>query len=214
MSVIIDWLFPKKCLGCDKGERYLCSLCEKGLTTGGIGKRKGFEGIISIYKYNGMIRKVIERIKYEFVEDAGKELGELMVKKLLIDYPNVVKYWKKGKYILMPIPLYWQRKNWRGFNQSETLAKTIAAMLDLGYRDDLLIRNKNSVNQAKIKNKSEREKNVEGVFVVKKTAKIPRKIVLVDDVITSGATIGSALSSLGKSRKGLDWALSLAGALK
>jgi ComF family protein len=214
MSLIIDWLYPKKCLGCGKGEKYLCSECERRLIKGEMRKKEGFEGVISIYKYEGIIKKVIEDLKYGFVAEAGKELGQLMVKNLKIDYPNIVKYWQEEKYGVVPIPLYWQRKNWRGFNQSEVLAKEIANGLNLKYRDDFLFREKNAKNQAKIKGGLKRRKNINGAFKIKEGIEIPRKIILVDDVITSGATIVEALKSGKGSLSGLNWALSLAGVRK
>ena len=177
-------------------------------------KKSGFEGVVSIYKYEGVIKKVIEDLKYGFVSDAGTELGKLMVKNLKIDYPNIVKYWQKEKYEIVPIPLHWQRKNWRGFNQSEILAKEIALGLGLDYRDDILFRVKNAINQAKLKGGQKRRKNINRAFEVKEKVKIPAKIILVDDVITSGATIVEALKTLRQSPLNLDWALSLAGVRK
>lgn len=177
-------------------------------------KKDGFEGVISIYKYEGIIKKAIEDLKYKFIAEAGIELGKLMAKNLKIDYPNIVKYWQKEKYTIIPIPLFWQRKNWRGFNQSEILGVEIAKELKLKYRDDILIRSKNAINQAKIKDRQLRKKNIAQAFEIKKGKKLPEKIVLVDDVITSGATIVEALKCGEESRQGFDWALSLAGVLK
>ena len=214
MSLIIDWLFPKKCLGCGKGEKYLCSECERKLIKGEIRKKEGFEGVISIYKYEGVIKKIIEDLKYEFVSEAGKELGKVMVKNLKIDYPNIIKYWQEQKYVVVPIPLYWQRKNWRGFNQSEILAREIADGLNLEYRDDFLFREKSAVNQAKIKGGLKRRKNIKGAFKTKEDRESPRKIILVDDVITSGATIIEAWKGGKESLFDLSWALSLAGVRK
>lgn len=175
---------------------------------------EAFEGVISIYKYQGIIKKVIEDLKYKFIAEAGTELGKLMVKNLKIDYPNIVKYWQEEKYTVMPIPLYWQRENWRGFNQSKILGKEIAAALMLEYRDDILIRSKNAINQAKISNHQLRRKNIARVFKIKEGEKLPEKIILIDDVITSGATIVEALKCGKESRQGFDWALSLAGVRK
>jgi len=214
MSLIIDWLYPKNCLGCGQGNNYLCSECQRKLIRGEIRRKEGFEGIISVYKYEGIIKKVIEELKYKFIAEAGTELGKLMVKNLRIDYPNIVKYWQKEKYVVVPVPLFWQRKNWRGFNQSEILGKEIAKNLKLEYKDDIFIRNKDTVNQAKIKNHQLRRKNIKNVFEIGKDKKIPEKIIVVDDVITSGATITELLRCGRKSLSNLDWGLSLAGIQK
>ena len=214
MSLIIDWLFPQSCFGCGKGKGYLCNLCESQIKNGELIKKNGFEGIISIYKYDGLIKTIIEKIKYGFVSDAAEEMAQKMARKLKIDYPNIVKYWQKEKYCLIPIPLHQQRQGWRGFNQSEILADKLAIILNLKYRNNLIMRKLNIKNQAKIKNREEKWKNMGNVFEVVSKKKIPKKVILVDDVITSGATMTAALRTLKNSGTNLGWGLTLAGIQK
>ena len=214
MSLIINWLFPQNCFGCGKGKGYLCNLCEVEIKNGELIKKNGFEGIISIYKYDGLIKTIVEKIKYGFVSDAAEEMAEKMARKLKIDYPNVVKYWQKEKYSLVPIPLHPQRQRWRGFNQSEILADNLAKILNLKCRNNLIIRKLNIKNQAKIKNREEKWKNMIEVFEVIAKEKIPKKVILVDDVITSGATMTAALRTLKNSGTNLSWGLTLAGVQK
>ena len=214
MSLIIDWLFPRKCFGCNQGEGYLCSLCETKIKNGELIKKDGFEGLISIYKYDGLIKNIIEKIKYGFVSDAIEEMAEKMARKLKLDYPNIVKYWQKEKYILVPIPLHQQRQRWRGFNQSEILAEKLSKRLKLNWRNNLIIRKFKIKSQAKIKNRGEKWKNMTDIFQIVDNKKIPKKIILIDDVITSGATMTAALKTLKKSGTNLGWALTLAGVQK
>lgn len=214
MSLIIDWLFPRKCFGCGRGEAYLCSLCETKIKNGELIKKNGFEGIISIYKYDGLIKNIIEKIKYGFVSDASEEMAEKMARKLKIDYPNIVKYWQKEKYCLLPIPLHQQRQRWRGFNQSEILAEKLSKILKLKYKNNIIIRKLKIKNQAQIKNREEKWKNMINVFEVKNRKNIPKKVILVDDVITSGATMTAALKILKNSGTNFGWGLTLAGVQK
>lgn len=213
MSLIIEWLFPRRCVGCGKGNKYLCSLCESKLTKTGLYQKKNFEGVISIYKHDGAIKNLVEKIKYEFIRDAIEEMATLMVRNLKLDYPNVVKYWQKKKFVMVAIPLHWQRENWRGFNQSEELAKRVAKMLELEFDKGLIFRKRNSKNQASIVGTKNKLKNIGDIFGVKTENKIPRKIILVDDVITSGATMTAAQRIL-KISVPLLWALSLTGVRK
>lgn len=213
MSLIIDWLFPRKCFGCLKGNKYLCSLCESKLTTGLLSRKINFEGMISIYKYDGLIKIIIEKIKYEYISDALEEVAGLMSKRLKLDYPNVVKYWQKENFTLIPIPLFWQRKNWRGFNQSEILSKYLAKFLRLKYDENFLIRNVKTKNQATIKNRELRGKNIKNVFEIGQKKNI-KKVILVDDVITSGATMTAAQKTLEDFGVQRVWGLSLSGAQK
>lgn len=214
MSLIINWLFPRNCFGCGKGKEYLCNLCEGQVKNGGLIKKDGFEGIISIYKYDNLIKKIIEKIKYEFISDGTSEMAIKMVRKLKIDYPNVVKYWQKEKYSLIPIPLHQQRQNWRGFNQSDILAQKIGEILNLECKNDIIFRKLKIKSQAKIKKREEKWKNMVNVFEIVATKKVPKKVILVDDVITSGATMTAALRILKNSGTNLGWGLTLGGVLK
>jgi ComF family protein len=213
MSLIIDWLFPRKCFGCHRGNKYLCSLCESKLSIGLLSQKKLFEGMISVYKYDGLMKIIIEKIKYEYVSDVLEEMARLMSKRLKLDYPNIVKYWQKENYILIPIPLYWQRKNWRGFNQSEILSKYLAEFLNLKYDENFLTRNVKTKNQATIKNRELRGKNIKNVFEIGQMKNI-KKVILVDDVITSGATMTGALKTLRDFGIQRVWGLSLSGVQK
>ncbi|HWS49195.1 MAG TPA: phosphoribosyltransferase family protein [Candidatus Methanoperedens sp.] len=213
MSLIIDWLFPKNCFGCQKGDNYLCNLCENTLKNGHLSNRSGFEGLISVYKYDGLIKEIIEKIKYEFISDPVKEMAELMNKKLKVNYPNITRYWQKEKFVLVPIPLFSQREKWRGYNQSELLTKHLARMLNLTVRM-ILCRNTGGKNQASIRNRQIRKINIKNVFKVGLKMEIPKNIVLVDDVITSGATMCEARRILSEFGVQKVWGLSLCGVQK
>lgn len=214
MSLIIEWLFPKNCFGCGKGNKYLCNLCESQMSVGSLVRKDLFEGIISIYKYDGLMKAIIEKIKYEFVSDVIEELAQSMGKKLNINYPNIVKYWQEEKFCLIPIPLFWQRKNWRGFNQSEILVEKLAKILNLNYENNILLRNIKTKNQATIKNRELRRKNVINVFKVQPEIMTPKNVILIDDVVTSGATMTAASMTLKSSGTDLLWGLSLCGVQK
>jgi len=214
MSLIIDWLFPRSCLGCGKGNKYLCNLCEMRQKNGDLIEKDGFEGIISIYKYDDLVRTIIEKIKYEFVSDAIFEMAEYMSKKIKLNYPNILKYWQKEGYCLVPIPLFNQREKWRGFNQSEILALNLSKILNLDYKNDVLVRNVKIKNQAEIKNRQEKWKNISDVFGIVPSMKVPKKAIIVDDVVTSGATMTEALRILKMSGANSGWGLSLGGVQK
>ncbi len=211
MSWLIDWLYPKKCLGCGRGDDYLCNFCERKIKIAGLRQKSGFEGLISIYKYDGVMKKIIEEIKYQHLSAAIESLGQKMGQSLKINYPETVKHWQKEHFVLVPIPLYKGRENWRGFNQAREIAVVVAQKLGLEYAE-ILERKKKGVNLAKIHNHQQRMAEIKGVFRVKNEIERREKIILVDDVITSGATMTEALKTWKKvSPQGRGWGLSLAG---
>ena len=207
MSLIIEWLFPKQCYGCGRMGKYLCDKCQGN--GGGLVRKKGYEGIISVFKYDGAVRKLIESVKYEFVSEAIFEMAKLMVRELKKDYPHILKYWQKEKYVILPVPLFWQRERWRGFNQSQKLAEGVAKILNLEINNEILIRKTCSGVQAKIKNRQLRRENVDKVYEIKTGEKVPDKVIILDDVMTSGATL-LAIQKVLKMSPDHCWGLTLA----
>ncbi len=139
---------------------------------------------------------MIHRFKYQSVESLKKPLAELIIayiaKELLID--------KLANSVLVPIPLTLKRKINRGFNQSELLAKEIGKFLNCPVIN-LLKRKKFTSPQAEISDWQKRKENISGVFAL--SAKISteqfsdiKKVILVDDVATSGATLEEAATVL------------------
>jgi len=203
--MIIDWVFPKRCLGCSQNGFYLCPKCKNKIKSLGVSyKNKRLEGQIGLFKYDGVIKELIKTIKFEFVSEAIEEVGNWAVGVLEKDYPNIVSIWKKEKYVIVPVPLHWRRENWRGFNQSVELAKVIGKKFELDINTDLVNRSKHTKSQA-TQPKSQKSFNVEGAFKV--VGKIPLKIIIFDDVWTSGETIKSMLKIIPKKTK--VWLLTL-----
>lgn len=181
---LLDFIFPKYCLECKKIGRYICEECFKKITP----SRCDFFNY-SIFKYEGVIRKVIISLKYKFASDVADELVSRLVDSLISN-----KQFSNKKNVLIPIPLFWQRENWRGFNQSEIIGKKIAHAMNWKYIPDLLIRTKKTDPQVGLKG-SARRSNLSGVFSVRSNySLIPNHytLVLFDDVYTTGSTINEA----------------------
>ena len=90
---------------------------------------------------------------------------------------------------LMPVPLHNVRERERGYNQSKILAEEISELTFLPLLDKVLIRKKNTRDQTNL-NAEERERNVRGAFVVRDNIELKgKKVILVDDVMTTGATL-------------------------
>jgi len=229
----IDLLFPRRCLGCGREgsyfcpsclklvkplEKFICPVCEKpaihGVTHPRCQIKNFLDGLISIFPYEGIIKKAISKLKYHFATDL---VSELAVKMIQIIETNQEKFhflrWlikSKKDVILIPIPLHWRRENWRGFNQAELLGKRLADRFHWQLRNDILIRQKHAQPQVKLKG-DERQQNIHGAFKISPNIQIFQypNIVIFDDVWTTGFTLNEAAETLKKAGAKRVWGLTI-----
>lgn len=166
----------------------------------------------SVFRYKGVIKKAINKLKYCFVLDLAKTILELFLSYCGED-KAFVKFVSQENVCLTPIPLHPRRKNWRGFNQAEVLGRLISQNLGIKFVPDLLIRIRNTKPQTKLK-KEGREKNIRGAFKFNDSleslkTQYPR-VLLFDDVWTTGATLKEGAKILKRKKFQKVWALTLA----
>jgi len=178
---ILDFLFPKKCLGCGKKGRYfceecvakielvtkpICPICVKqspfGQTHPYCQTRRRIDGLTSPFAYKGMIREAIKEIKYHFRFDLAEELVTTLLNRNIVELIPLLDF---KKTIVVPVPLHRWREDWRGFNQSAILAKILAKKIGLPFCENLLVRKYYTQPQTGLKRKA-RQKNVEKAFAV------------------------------------------------
>ena len=184
---VLDLIFPKTCLGCGKEGQYICGDCLKKVGRGGIDKNS-----ISIFKYEGVIRKAIIALKYKYSTEIAEELADACVQKL--NSLNLIA----NHYLLIPVPLHWKRLNERGFNQSEEVGKIIAKKMNFQFEPNLLIKNKPTNPQVGLRGDA-RRKNLSGVFSLNPNYSLISNhysLVLFDDVFTTGSTLKEATKVL------------------
>lgn len=222
-------IFPKICLGCSREGKYLCGVCiDKaprakaicpyckhpsidGVTHVNCAKKYGLDGLISIWEYEGIIRKAILTLKYKYATEIGKELSKCFLDVLKND--NSL-FMLPSSSILVPIPLYWHKENVRGFNQSVVLSGNIAENLRLIFMPDLLIKKVSTVSQAGL-SKEKRQKNLQGAFTVNPDYSSTdlfnySTIVIFDDVFTTGSTMFEAAKVLKRGGIKKVWGLTIA----
>ncbi len=235
MEIIKDFLFPRTCINCNKFGRYICPSCFKkivflenqfcpicdkpaidGQTHPVCDHKHHLDGLISILEYHQpLAKKLIEKIKYQFVSDLINEVGYLMFKFLAKQKYLTFESFLKEKPIIVPVPLHRKRQAWRGFNQSILIGKFLAKNLNLACIEDLLLRVKNTTPQVELKGKA-RRKNIENAFQINKlflpviSKRKLKKILLVDDVWTTGSTLKECTKVLKRNGIKKIWALSLA----
>ncbi len=209
-----DFLFPKFCLSCGKFDKYICQNCSAqlrllsqqncfycqqlnilGLTHRQCLEKDGLDGIISPYKYNNFLKKLIKTIKYRLIRDLLAELMDHIDMRLLVELEEFIN--SNGQIFWQAVPLHNQRLKQRGFNQAELIIEVLQKKIAV-VKTSVLMRQIDTLPQAQITNHQERLKNIRGAF----TLSVPRSLIvgknffLVDDVVTTGATVKEAAACL------------------
>ena len=187
---VSNWIYPTVCGICGKvNSNSLCKKCEIRLNKElniYIEKQvsdKYFNELISVFKYEGQIRKLI--LDYKFNEKSY--LYSTFVNFLLKDKElfEIIKNYDT----IVPVPISKKRYKERGYNQSLLIAKEIAKQTNLLLIEDCLFKTKNIVEQSKL-NKEDRENNIKGVYELKNKQIIyNKKVLLIDDIYTTGSTV-------------------------
>ena len=208
LTSLWELFFPRRCVSCGdrlhKGEHYLCLHCLLELPRTGFHLQPGneveknFWGKLPIqratsflyYAKGGMVRSLLYELKYYGNKEIGEALGAYMATELLDSG------FFNGIDCIVPVPLHPKKKRKRGYNQSEWLAKGISSVTHLPIRVDVLKRKSNTETQTR-KSSYERWQNVTDMFYCEKIENLRGKhILLVDDVLTTGATLVSCGDSL------------------
>jgi ComF family protein len=206
-SPLFHLFYPHTCIGCGSdvlsSENFLCLQCLHDLPRTNFAMHKNnalekhFWGRVAIaaamsefyFSKGSMIQNMIHEFKYRGNKKAGIYFGNMMGKSLL----NSTRF---NVDVIVPLPLFPKKEKARGFNQAEILCQGISEIINKPVIAQNVIRKVATETQTK-KHRVERWKNVEDIFEVKDPGKLEgKKILLVDDVITTGATIDACGSEI------------------
>lgn len=155
-----------------------CALCRLGLN--------GFDEVFSAGVYDGALRKLIHLFKFEGVRPLARPLAGFLRQAL----PRERRF-----DVIVPMPLHWRRRWSRGFNQSQLLAREIGRRWNVPVRK--LVRRKRATAPQAGLTSAQRRKNVQGAFEAKKRARLQgMSVLLIDDVLTTGATASACARAL------------------
>ncbi len=191
IDVIGELIAPVRCAACDGAVRrqsLFCAACACTVERAAHGSEGVPGSCIAAFEYGGALATAIGRLKYDGHADLGPRLGRSMVPTALA-LDGAVD-------LVVPVPLHPRRLAERGYNQAALLAAPIARRLGATLRPRALARMRDTPQQVSMDRQS-RLRNVEGAFIVREPARVRgARVLLVDDVRTTGATIDGCARAL------------------
>jgi competence protein ComFC len=218
----LDWIYPPDCSGCGiKGVRWcsdcqsnvhligetnICSFCGKPMSQSGICSQcqdnpPSYHAVRSCSVYQGSVRNAI--LKLKFKNDIG--IGDTLSNYLIDKFPLL--NWQID--LVIPVPLTPKRKQNRGYNQSTLLGWPLALVFRLPFKPAALKRQRETKPQVGL-NAHDRFTNIENAFVAAPQMVKNKNVLVIDDVTTTGATMGACADALLKAGAACVYGLTLA----
>lgn len=221
-EALLDLLFPPRCVGCRRPGSWLCPKCRRGIKriTGPLcpccgrpvtqsgrlcstcrRKAPPIGGIRSAAYFEGVLREAIHRFKYRGGQVLARPLGQLMTERW--------SAYHIPAEVLIPVPLHPTRLAERGYNQATLLARELGAAIGLPVETDSLVRIRATAPQVTL-DAAARQENVQGAFRCLDDRMADRRVVLIDDLCTTGATLSACSTALQEVGAASVWAYTLA----
>ena len=209
VKIVLDALYPTKCLLCQTIDRtglcadclpdvdrieHPCFKCGAHCTRPGVCghcqvRSPAYDFMIAPFRYHSPLATQIHRLKYQRKVALARPLAKILSRE--IKQRNYLR-----PQVLIPVPLHWSRLLWRGFNQSVELARHISSELDIPTSRNLVCRNRKTTSQALLPLRQRRQ-NVNGCFELRRPLNVA-SVAIVDDVVTSAATVDQMSKELRK----------------
>ena len=172
---------PSRCAGCDEPSESTGVFCDS--CTALVERASGAS---AVFEYGGPFADAIQRFKYDGRSELGAALGSVMA--------GHADHWAGKVDAVVPVPLHWRRRRSRGYDQAALLAKPVARSLGVAALLRGLRRVRNTPSQVELPH-AERQRNIAGAFAPWRLRGVER-VLLVDDVRTTGATLRAASEAL------------------
>lgn len=218
---ILGWVYPANCCECDLPGQHICAECLKKMRTPGdkicqvcgkpldpldgcatcSGIKVSFDEARAAFLYEGTIRKAIHQLKF----DGNLGIAELFSNFLFSLYLRL--NWNPD--LIVPVPLTKRKMNERGFNQSEWIAKPLSKATGIRFLKGALQKTADTETQVGL-SRQERSMNLKGAFRAEPAMISGKNILLIDDVMTTGATFNECACELKESGADQVFCLSVA----
>lgn len=203
----LDTLFPKYCVSCHASDTSLCSECfdkivfikqqqcgrclknnTLGKTCPKCKKHWALDNLLVVaYYQDGPLKEIIHTYKYDGRKDLLPNFMQMIAQNKIVD--NYLTSLDKNTFVV-PVPLHFRRRWWRGFNQSEEIARKISSEYNIPLQIDTLKRIKHTKIQASLHRK-DRMQNLTSAFIGKTCLPNNASVILIDDIATTGATLNA-----------------------
>lgn len=189
LSFWLDLIFPINCLSCgDNSKSYLCPTCFKNLNFRGEVKGVHYQNINKIFAVSNYKDKLAPLLMQAYKFKSVKAISNILAEYLRIFWQSRILF-SKASYVVVPIPLSSRRLRQRGYNQVELIATIFAK--EFNYSLNLNLRRKNRKAQSSL-NAKKRKSNILNSFYFKGENLKGASIIILDDVLTTGATVSEA----------------------
>ena len=148
------------------------------------------------------MREAVHQLKYQNLRALAMPLAK-MLQEYLTASPLDVD-------VLVPVPLHRKRLRERGYNQARLLAQELGKLINIPVMDDVLVRLRHTPPQARTANVAERTQNIADAFSCRDNSLRSRRVLLIDDVATSGTTLNACATVLKEHRAAEVWGLVMA----
>ena len=193
---ILNIVFPKMCIACNTSGEYICNNCidrVERLTT----QPHKSERIFIVYSFeNKLVKEVLKLFKYKSAQSVAIPFSEKLYDFIQETMP---KKEEGAQYALIPIPTTKKRIRQRGYNQADLLAKHLVKKYpEKFFLHPILKKKSSSSQQTALNSRGARIKNSENMFEIIGTVPQDVALILIDDIVTTGATMRSAQNILQK----------------
>lgn len=197
---LLDLLLPPACVGCGSRGALLCARCTAGMrppsraedrfvaADAGVVLGSHLALGVSAFAYEGSIRRALAKLKYE---GAGRVAAQL-ARAGLPAFRALVAV--SGPAVLTPVPVHLERRRSRGFNQAALIARELGAAAGLPV-DELLFRGRSTARMHRL-DRAGRLRNLRGAIGLSPEAHVPEVVLVVDDIITTSATLDACAAAL------------------
>jgi ComF family protein len=222
-QAVLDVLFPARCVGCGTYGSFLCQSCQAELPrarpprcpicwqpqrrSAPCGRcrqeRPAFQGARSLYVYEGAAREAVRALKYSHLSALAQPMAQLMAR--YVEEEEGIE-----ADLVVAVPLYVRRQRLRGYNQSALLARELSRLCGLPLAERGLARRRNTPPQARSVDAEARKRNVADAFDADRRQVEGKRVLLIDDVMTTGATLDACARALRQAGAVSVWALTFA----